>query len=175
MGALFAAAGIAGFVVLLVSNTNPDLRIVLPGSHQLELEKGSYTLFYEYRSQINGDVFLSDPNVPGIRFFVISPEDTGVELTVSSVNKRYEFSGRAGYSVLKFAIDSAGIYTVGGGFPQGVVGPDYLFAVGKSRSGSLLLAVISIVGGLGISAVLLIGTFLMRQPGRHRHDPSAEP
>ena len=39
MGALFAAAGIAGFVVLLVSNTNPDLRIVLPGSHQLELEK----------------------------------------------------------------------------------------------------------------------------------------
>ena len=45
MGALFAVAEIAGFVVLLVSNTNPDLRIVLPGSHQLELEKGSYTLF----------------------------------------------------------------------------------------------------------------------------------
>ena len=45
VGALFAVAGIAGFVVLLVSNTNPDLRIVLPGSHQLELEKGSHTLF----------------------------------------------------------------------------------------------------------------------------------
>lgn len=174
MGVLFAAGGLAGFAVLLISNTNPDLRIVLPGSLQLELEKGSYTLFYEYRSEINGDVFLSDPNVPGIRFFVISPEDTGVELTVSSVNKRYEFSGRAGYSVLNFTIDSAGIYTVGGGFPQSTIGPEYVFAIGKSSSGSLLLAVISIVGGLGISAVLLIGTFLMRQPGGPRHDPSAD-
>ncbi len=48
LGALLAAAGLAVFVVLQISTTDPDFRMVLPGSQEIELDKGDYTLFYEH-------------------------------------------------------------------------------------------------------------------------------
>ncbi|MDP6498343.1 MAG: hypothetical protein QF925_11005 [Dehalococcoidia bacterium] len=45
MGVLLAAAGVAVFVVLQISTTEPDLRMILPGSQDIELEKSAYTLF----------------------------------------------------------------------------------------------------------------------------------
>jgi len=48
LGALLAAAGLAVFVVLQISTTDPYFRMVLPGSQEIELDKGDYTLFYEH-------------------------------------------------------------------------------------------------------------------------------
>ena len=173
LGALFAAGGIFGFVVLLISNISPDLRIVMPGTHLVEMDKGSYTLFYEYRSEINGQVFSSDVTVPGIRVAVISPDDAGVELTQPETNKNYEFDGRAGYSVLKFEIEEDAIYTVAGGFPEDTIGSDIVMAIGKTNSGSLLFAIISLVGGLLVALVLVISGFNGRGTASSRTTPVA--
>ena len=149
MGALLAAAGLAVFVVLRISSTEPDFRLVLPGSQEIELDKGNYTLFYEHRSVFESGVFTSDITVPGIRFFVMAPDRSGIELTVLSVNGKYAFAGREGYSVVQFIVDSPGTYTVGGRYPDGPLGAFFIFALGKSKSGPLMLAVFSIVGGWG--------------------------
>ena len=174
LGALLAAAGVAVFVVLRISSTDPDFRLVLPGSKQIELDKGEYTLFYEYKSVFGESTFSTDATVPGIRFFVMAPDQSGIELTVLSVNEKYKFKGREGYSVVKFTVESPGTYTVGGGYPDGPLGAIFIFALGKSSSGSVILAVISIVGGVGTSAVLVAVTFMMRRPGRRTRDPSAD-
>lgn len=73
LGALLAAAGLAVFVVLQISTTDPDYRMVLPGSQEIELDKGDYTLFYEHQTVFNASAFSTDPNVPAIRFFVMPP------------------------------------------------------------------------------------------------------
>lgn len=166
LGTLLSAAGIAVFVVLQINSASPDIRMILPGSQQIELEKGNYTLFYEHTTVISGSQFATDPTVPGILFFVMAPDESGVELETPSVNKRYEFDGRAGYSVINFAIDSPGTYTVGGGYSGGPAGSIFIFALGKSTSGPLLIAVLSIVGGLGVGVALLVSTFVMRRPSR---------
>lgn len=173
LSALFAIGGVFGFVVLLISNISPDLRIVMPGTHLVEMGKGSYTLFYEYRSELNGQVFSSDVTVPGIRVVVISPDDTGVELTQPDVNENYDFDGRSGYSVLEFQIEEDGIYTVAGGFPEGTIGTDIVMAIGKTDAGSLLFAILSLVGGVLVASVLTISTFIGRQPPRPRTTPVA--
>ncbi len=159
-----AAAGVAVFLVLQIGTTNPDLRIVLPGSQEIELEKGDYTLFYEHQSVFNESTFTTDPTVPAIRFFVIAPDESGVELDTPGVNETYEFDGRAGYSVIKFSIDTAGIHTVGGGYPGGRAGSFFIFALGKSTSGPLLISALSLTGGLGGGIVILVGTYFMRRP-----------
>lgn len=156
-------AGISAFAVLQISNTNPDFRLVLPGSQEIELETGDYTLFYEHQSLLNGVVYTTDTTVPGIRFFVMAPDESGVELTTPSVNEDYELEGRAGYSVVHFTVDETGMYTVGGNYPDGPIGAFFIFALGKSSSGPLLLALFSLIGGVGISAVLTISTFVSRR------------
>lgn len=173
LGALLAAAGLAVFVVLQISTTDPDYRMVLPGSQEIELDKGDYTLFYEHQTVFNASAFSTDPNVPAIRFFVMAPDESGVELETPSTNETYEFDGRAGYSVITFSIDSAGTYTVGGGFPEGRAGSFFIFALGKSTSGPLIVAVLSIIGGLGREIVLLVATYFMRRPVSPRNDPDA--
>lgn len=94
----------------------------------------------------------------------MAPDESGVELDAPTTNETYEFDGRAGYSVITFSIDSAGTYTVGGGYPEGPAGSFFIFALGKSTSGPLIVAVLSIIGGLGGGIVLLVGTYFMRRP-----------
>ena len=135
----------------------------MPGSYQVEMTQGSYTLFYEYQSEINGQVYSSDFDVPGIRVAGISSEDVGVELNQPTSNKSYDIGGRSGYSVLNYQIDSSGIYTVVGGYPDRGAGVDIVMAIGKVNSSSLILAILSLPGGLGIGAALFVHTLMNRR------------
>ena len=94
----------AVFVVLRISSTDPSFRLSLPGSQQVTLENGNYTLFYEHTTILNGTEYTTDTTVPEIRFFVMAPDQSGVELTVPAVSESYAFDGREGYSVVKFTI-----------------------------------------------------------------------
>jgi hypothetical protein len=174
LGALLAAAGVAVFVVLRISSTDPDFRLILPGSQEITMDAGDYTLFYEHKTVLNGNEYTSDITVPEIRFFVMAPDESGLELTAPTVSDSYEFEGREGYSVVEFTIDSPGDYTVGGGYEDGRLGSLFVFALGKSATGSLLIAVISIVGGLGVSAALIANTFMTRRRGVGRVNASVE-
>ena len=64
--ALGTAAIVSGAVVLGVllftklPNLAPDIQVVVPGIHEIQLsEAGSYTIFYEYRSLVDGRIFAS--------------------------------------------------------------------------------------------------------------------
>jgi hypothetical protein len=165
LGVLLAVAGIAVFVVLQISKTDPDYRVVFPGNEDIELDEEEYTLFYEHTSIFNGAVFITDPIVPALRFFVVDTDKVGVPLDTPTVNKTYDFDGRAGYSVVNFKIEAAGHYTVGGIDPEKTIRSFFIFAVGKKTSGSLMNAIIALVGGLSTSAVLMGSTFATRRRG----------
>ena len=102
---------------------------------------------------------------------VVGGAESGVALESPSVNESYEFDGRAGYSVITFSIDAAGTYTVGGGYPGGPVGAFFIFALGKSTSGPFIVAVLSMIGGLGGGVAGVAGTYIMRRAGAPWSDP----
>ena len=160
---MLAVAGVAVFVVFQISHTDPDFRMILPGSQEIDLDTGNYTLFYEHTTQFNGQAFSTDSVVPAIRFFVIGPDETGIELETPSSNKGYEFDGRAGYSVVTFKVENPGLHTVGGGYPDGPTVSIFIFALGKSASGSFLIAILSLLGGLGMAFFVAITTFATRR------------
>ena len=84
LGMLLSAAGIAVVVVLQISSTDPDFRLIMPGSQEIEMDTGEYTLFYEHRTVLSGEEYISEITVPDIRFFVMAPDESGIELTVTS-------------------------------------------------------------------------------------------
>ena len=106
LGALFAVGGIAGFAVSFASSIGPDFRIILPGSHRVAMVEGDYTLFYEFKTVLNGQSVLTSITVPQMRIVMMTPEETGVKLEVSGLDTGYDKDGIGGYSVLEFSIES---------------------------------------------------------------------
>ena len=106
LGALFAVGGIAGFAVSLASSTGPDFRIILPGSHRVAMVEGDYTLFYGFKTVLNGQSVLTSITVPQMWIVMMTPEETGVKLEVSGLDTGYDKDGIGEYSVLEFSIES---------------------------------------------------------------------
>ena len=140
----------------------------LPGDR---IGEGRVTFFYEHQTVFNAETFSTDPTVPAIRSFVMVPDESGVALETPTANETFEFDGRAGYSVITLSIDSAGMYTVRGGYPGGPVGSIFIFVLVKSVSGPMIVAALSIIGGLGGGIILLVGTYFMRRPDGPKINP----
>jgi hypothetical protein len=51
------------------------------------------------------------------------------------------------------------------GYPERGVGTDIVMAIGKSNSGSLFRAIVSLLAGLGIGATLFVHTLMKRRVG----------
>jgi len=98
-------------------------RLVLPRDKTLYLaEPGKYTIFYEYRANLDGATHRSPRQWNGIG---LTLRTTGTEEVISVedldlyANTKYSLPQRAGYSIAQFTITSAGEYSlVAAGIPS---------------------------------------------------------
>jgi hypothetical protein len=76
---------LVAFLIINIFNTDGERdRIVVPGSAELELEEtGRYTIFYEYRSNVEGREFRTDETLPDLDIEVTSVE-TGERIPATS-------------------------------------------------------------------------------------------
>ena len=85
LGSIAIAAGvIAGTIVAVngivsaVRQVDHFARIVVPGKAELSFARaGKYTIYYEYRSEVDGQAFDTDHDVP-----------TGLKVTITDTNGR---------------------------------------------------------------------------------------
>lgn len=149
---------------------NREFRFTLPGQTELEsLEKGKYTIFYEYKSVIDGRVYSTTQNLSGLMISV-QEKNTGEEIPLESKSTAtYSINGREAVSVLTFNIENPGDYILTGWY-EGTEAEEVVFTV---QEGFVKTIVFSIIGVLVAffstlsSIILFILVFLKRRKNRN--------
>jgi hypothetical protein len=178
LGAAIATAGIVIFVIFLFGGlkdmTGGLVRVVVPGSSEIELrDTGRHTVFYEYKSVIDGKVYNTRGNMAGLTCSLNSKE-TGEEVPVSaaSTNTTYSLGNRAGYSILEFDINKPGAYEFSARYQEGTDGPEVVLSIGHNVIGRLLVTIFGsiaiLLGSWIIGAVIIVVTLVKRQQRRKR-------
>jgi hypothetical protein len=178
LAALIAVAGIALSISSLISDfgsLGSDLQqVVVPGSSDLSLSKiGEYTIFYENQTVINGRVYFTDEDIPGLQIEVKN-KTTGQEVITYSPegSTSYSLGSRSGRSVLAFDVDPPGIYELSAKYPQGVEGPEVVLAVGHGLFGSVFSAImyplVISFGSIAAAAIIVIVVYIKRQEAAKR-------
>jgi hypothetical protein len=199
LAAFIVVAGIALFISTLMSGLgslgNDLQQVVVPGSSDIMLsEVGEYTIFYENQTVVNGRIYSTDEDIPGLQIEVKN-KTTGLEIATYQPSGSFSYSigGRSGRSVLAFDVEQPGIYVISGAYPEGQegtaghngsdgaaraaraagsVGPEAVLAVGHGITGSIISGVlyplIIFFGSIAAAAVIAILTYLKRQEAAKR-------
>jgi hypothetical protein len=168
LGILLIVAGALGFILVLVTSLLKSFggleRVDVPGSRELRLEPGSYTIYWESDSR-----FSRLPDRSDLELAVVSKDGASRPPVASSgpVTSRYSTIDRVGVSVAGFTVDRAGDYAVtaasAGGKPLpkgGLALSRSLGPLGVLRIVALCLAVLA--AGLGPGLYLLITSLKRR-------------
>lgn len=167
---LLAGMAAAGWFVWsgLAGLQNALIRVVVPGSSVLALDlPGTYTIFHEPESTIDGRLYVSE-NINGLRVGV-KEEASGEQITVSAptVSSRYTLGGHSGVSVLAFDIARSGRYRLDAAYPGGRDEPVGVLAIGREFVWRLLGSIFAAVGcglaGFGAALALVLTTYFRRR------------
>ncbi|OGC41233.1 hypothetical protein A2Y85_02170 [candidate division WOR-3 bacterium RBG_13_43_14] len=162
VAAIVAVSGIILFVVLLFSglkNMNKGMtQMVMPGNHDITLEKdGKYTVFYEHRSVIDNQVFVTSENLSGFQVFVVDKQNQKpVAVIPTTVSSNYTMGGRAGFAIFEFEIAHPGRYEISGWYAAQEPGPRIVLAVGQGFVGRLVGTILFSIAILMLSIVIAI-------------------
>ncbi len=178
LAALIAVAGIAVSISAMISGISSlgsDLQqVVVPGNGDLQLyERGVYTVFYENQTAVNGRVYSTGEDIPGLQIEVKN-KTTGQEVPThpSEGSMSYSLGSRSGRSVLAFDIDQPGIYELSAGYPEGNDGPQVVLAVGHGLFGNIFSAIVFPLaisfGSIAAAAIIVIVIYLKRQEAEKR-------
>ena len=164
---LAGMAGMAAFLINRLSTMQDGMtRLVVPGEQAVALEAGSYTIFHEMHSVIDGVVYAS-PGLGGLVVTVTGPDGEAVPLAAAGAG-RYSFGEHTGYSIFDFTAPVDGSYLVAGRYQANGAGPETVIAVGAGFISSLLG---TIFGSLGIAfagAIVAAGLVVMTLVQRRR-------
>lgn len=166
---LLIGAGSFGYTLFhgLTHATDSLTQIVVPGSAQLHLQPGSYTVFLEEQSVVDGKIYSATQSINGLSCRVNAARDgASVALTKPTTNTTYSVNGREGHSVLAFPIKQAGTYTFACAYDENVKGPNTVVAVGSGVGAAITRTVL---GGLveffggGVAGVAAIVFVIVRR------------
>ena len=158
------AVAIAFFVMAMFGSA-PDKRFVVPGSHEMELKSGKYTVFYEYRSSVGGVAYSTSEYLPGMVATLRSQDGSEVvPVKDTSMSTNYQIGSRAGLSVFEFHIDDPGTYVLTARYEDGKTTPSVVLAVGQFSILEILLPALPLgFGGFAVGLLILIWVFIKRR------------
>ena len=167
-----SAAGILAWSAYSNLDRSMD-RVVVPGSKVLSLdEPGTYTIYHETHSVVDGRVYASE-TISGMRVHVTDEAGgAAIPVTTPTGTTRYSTSGHTGVSVLAFEIGRPGRYRIDAGYDGGRTEPAVVLAIGQLSVGGLVMtifgaigsAVAGVIGGIVIALI----TYFTRDRARRR-------
>ena len=138
------------------------IRIVVPGNSTLDLAKpGTYTIFHERHSVVDGRFYASD-SVSGLRVEVAA-EASGAPVRLESTSgTSYSIGSRKGESLLVFTIDQPGRYRL----TTSMTGGPAVLAIGQGLVGSIFALVGGTIAiafaGLALAGIIVALTIWQR-------------
>jgi hypothetical protein len=138
-------------------------QVVVPGSAEIPFEKsGAYAVYYEYRSVVDGKVYVSSKTPPALVCTLTSRTSGDVVGVVPDYVPTNTYSTkdreRVGVLIRSMTIDEPGTYTFSCRYPAGRSQPEIVLAVGPNFVWEFLgiaaRTVVTAVAGL----VVLLGS-----------------
>ena len=165
-------AGIIVYVLWLINGitgiTRGFQQIIVPGKSDILLSKpGKYTIFYEFRSRVNGRIYLTKENLSGLEC-TIKEKSSGQNINLESpkITSSYSVGSRSGTSILEFTIAKAGIFELTTENSKDME-QEFVIAIGKNIVGNILYVILVGIAGLlftvAISVALFVIVFLKRR------------
>ena len=185
IGVVLFLLGVGLFVYFLFSGivhiTDSLTQVVVPGRAELTLTTpGTYAVFLEEQSVVNGRIYSTTEAVNGLQCSVVSlPGKQKIDLRRPAGSTTYDVGGRHGRSVLEFQIREPGQYEFACDYPGESKGPQAVVAVGKGVGAGILrtigLSFVSILGGMISGALVIIVVVVMRERAKKKLAPLASP
>ena len=166
------------FVFLFASwlSVKSDIqRFIVPGTHQFKLPSaGSYVIYHEYRSVVDGVTFSTKRDAIRDLTCRIDAADGTETVMVSSTDPyaKYKYGRREGVSVFIFKIGRPGTYVLTAKYAEGKEGPRIVLAIARKLTERIMPPVL--VFGLSASGATLLAaaifwiTFLKRRKAKER-------
>lgn len=156
------------------SQMDSDLvRFVAPGSADLDLqEAGEYTIFYENQSYLNGRLYSTAEQIPGLQIMV-TEKTTGRSPAInpSLSGSSYSMGSRSGRSIMAFDVEQPGIYQINASYSKGT-GPDVVLAVGHEFAERLfsrvLMSMAVLFGSILLGGAVAVLTYTRRKKALER-------
>ena len=88
-------------------------RVVIPGESIFTIsETAEYTIFYEYKSFIDGKIYATGMDIGTFNVKITDPSGNDVPLKPSNVSNEYDAGSYSGYAVYTFDAHKTGQYTI---------------------------------------------------------------
>lgn len=176
---VFVASAVGALWILLAGIGgigDSVVRVVVPGVATLNLdEAGSYTIFHESRSVIDGVIYTAD-NVNGLRV-TLTAESSGkpVAITQPSMSSHYSISGHEGASILAFDIAEPGRYRLSAAYDGAASRGRTVLAIEHGFVAKLLRTIAGTVatGLLGLVAAVVIAAITFAKRRRLKRQAAA--
>lgn len=144
-------------------------RVVIPGATTVELEPGTWTVFYEYSGEFQGVTFNQSRRDPAMTA-VVTGDHAERPVVPSPASFNYNIGGHAGYSIGQFSVDEGGMYTFEAELADADDGEEYLLALGQDVGRYTVFLVLGIFGMIAAGLVAFI-VWLVVFILRHRAKP----
>ena len=146
-------------------------RMTIPGTATVDLEPGTWTIFYEHTGEFEGETFISPQAAPGMDITVATSEGVPVPVTPSIGSFEYNVGGHSGQSIAQLQTDHDGEHRVLVTLSDPVGSEEYLIAFGRDLGRFTFLLVIGVIGMVASGALAFVVwmiVFILRYRARSR-------
>ena len=139
------------------------IQVVVPGEVTLALaEPGSYTIFHERNSVVDGRLYASE-SISGLAVSLRAPAGAPVALEPVTTSSSYTFGGRTGVAAFSFEVATPGSYRLAVRYADGRREPRAVLAIGRNFMGGLLTTIFGALalafGGGALAVWIAVRTY----------------
>jgi hypothetical protein len=169
IGALVIIVGLTTSVIGVINDfrtlETAFVRFVAPGSSRLDLTKpGLYEIYYEYRSEVNGEIF-DTAETTDVKCTIKGRDGRFLEIASAGLTAEYDFGRHAGKAVAQFSVPAPGTYVIDCRHPDGK-GERIALAIAPLVAADFFISLLKWLSlafaTIGIGLVILIVTLVRR-------------
>ena len=161
--------------------TDSLTQVVVLGHAELSLRiPGTYTIFLEEQSVVDGKIYSTTKSVDGLKCSVtMRPANEQIPLRPPGMSANYNLGNRVGRSVLEFPVKVGGQYELSCDYPADTKGPQTVVAVGTGVGEKIfktvLASLVSFLGGMGSGALVIALISIKRKAAKKKLAAQSNP
>jgi hypothetical protein len=167
---LIAGAIAAGvFVYIRLDGVAHELvQVIVPGEADVTFhEPGTYTLYFEPESIVNGQIFRTTGDIAGLVVKLSSASGDPINLVPPSISSNYSIGGRYGEAVLTGTIEDPGQYRLSAAYVDARNQSQAVLAIGLGVPTKIITAILAALGiaicSFLLAVLIAVMTFVKRR------------